>query len=129
MRNVLRLGFFIVPIAVWVAGVPQVIAEEAAGEVELVQAEVVLTVSEGKRLIARAVAQMPILRQALENGTVIIAKGTTNTYVAEEILGEDIAPGAYVIGATLPSRAERRPPPAERMTELVFGKGEPPFLE
>jgi hypothetical protein len=74
--------------ALWVVGAPQICAEEAAGEEQLVQAEVVLTVAEGKRLIAKAVAQMPILRRAMEEGTVIIAKGTTNTYVAEEIQGE-----------------------------------------
>ena len=49
---------------------------------EIVQARAVLTVSESKKLIAKAVAQMPIVKAALENGMVIITKGTTNTYVA-----------------------------------------------
>jgi len=33
---------------------------------------------------------MPIVQNALENGMVIIAKGTTNTYVAEEITGNTL---------------------------------------
>ena len=61
-----------------------------------VQAQAVLTVSESKRLIAKAIAQMPEVKEALENGMVIISKGTTNTYVAEEILGKRIPHGAYV---------------------------------
>ena len=59
-------------------------AEEPA---KMVQGGVTLTVAESKRLIAKAVAQMPIVKNALENGMVIITKGTTNAYVAEEITG------------------------------------------
>ena len=51
---------------------------------------VTLTVAESKRLIAKGVAAHPAVRQALENGLVAIAKGTTNGYVAEEILGQQI---------------------------------------
>ena len=47
-----------------------------------------LTVSESKRLIAKGIAQHPAVKAALENGIVAVAKGTTNAYVAEELLGE-----------------------------------------
>ena len=57
---------------------------------KIVQAHISLTVSESKRLIAQAIAQMPILKKALKDGMVIITKGTTNTYIAEEILGKSI---------------------------------------
>ena len=66
------------------------------------QSTVVLTVAQGKRLIARAVAQMPEIRHALHAGTIAIGRGTTNGYVAEEILGHVIPKGEYVAGRTLP---------------------------
>jgi hypothetical protein len=45
-----------------------------------------LTVSAGKRLIAKAVAALPQVKHALANGTIAIVTGTTNGYVAEELL-------------------------------------------
>lgn len=74
---------------------------------ELVQAQVILTVSESKRLIAKAVAQMPKVQNALKEGLVIIAKGTTNTYVAEEILGRKIEHGTFVSGRVFPAKGSK----------------------
>lgn len=88
------------------------------------QAQVVLTVSEGKRLIAKAVAQLPVVKEALTKGTVIIAKGTTNTYVAEELLGKAIEHGAYVLGRTLPSKSEQGFGSVESIKEVVLVNGE-----
>jgi len=88
-----------------------------------VQAQIVLTVSESKRLIAKAVAQMPIVKHALKNGMVIIAKGTTNTYVAEELLGRKIAHGAYVLGRTYPEKGGKRLQHVEGIKEVVLVKG------
>ena len=51
---------------------------------------VALTSSESKRLIARGVAAMPEVKQAFEQGWVIIARGTTNAFVAEELTGDKI---------------------------------------
>lgn len=45
-----------------------------------------VTPSMGKRLIGRAMAQHPSMLRALEGGTVVIVAGTTNGYVAEEVL-------------------------------------------
>ncbi len=45
-----------------------------------------LTPAAGKRLIAKGVAAMPAVRTALMQGTVVIVAGTTNGYVAEEVL-------------------------------------------
>lgn len=50
------------------------------------KALVTLTPAESKRLIAKGVAAMPEVRRALEDNIIIIARGTTNTYVAEEIM-------------------------------------------
>lgn len=66
------------------------------------QTAIVLTVAQGKRLIAKAVAQLPEVKRALAQGTLAIGRGTTNGYVAEEILGESIPKGEYVAGRTLP---------------------------
>lgn len=45
-----------------------------------------LTPAMGKRLIGRAVAEHPEVLSALKTGTVVIVAGTTNAYVAEEVL-------------------------------------------
>lgn len=46
----------------------------------------VVTPAAGKRLIARAVAAHPAVREAMRSGTLVIVAGTTNGYVAEELL-------------------------------------------
>ncbi len=45
-----------------------------------------LTPAASKRLIGKAMAQHPALNLALKSGTVVIIAGTTNGYVAEEVL-------------------------------------------
>ncbi len=65
-------------------------------------AEVVLTPSESKRLIGRAVASMKVVKEALKSGLVIIIKGTTNSYVAEEILKKPLEKGRYARGIVAP---------------------------
>ncbi len=62
----------------------------------------VFTVAQSKRLIAKAVVQLPEVKQALAKGTVAVPFGTTNAYVAEELLGHSIPKGEYVAGRTLP---------------------------
>ncbi len=46
----------------------------------------VLTPAAGKRLIAKALVVHPSVQKALKNGKMVIIAGTTNGYVAEEIL-------------------------------------------
>lgn len=52
--------------------------------------QVTLTVSEGKRLIARAVAAMPEVRRALATGVILLKGGTTVSAVAEELCGSPL---------------------------------------
>ena len=59
---------------------------------------VVLTPAESKRLIAKAVAQLPEVKGALQKGKVIIGNGTTNAFVAEEILGAQVPKVNYAAG-------------------------------
>ncbi len=59
-------------------------------EGKTVSAMVTLTPAESKRLIAKGVVRLPEVKEALTSGIVIIARGTTNAFVAEEIMGEVI---------------------------------------
>ncbi|MBM4030972.1 MAG: hypothetical protein FJ291_04205 [Planctomycetes bacterium] len=69
--------------------------------------DLVLTVAQSKRLIARGVARYQPVQDALANGTVAIAKGGTNAYVVEEILGRPIEKRHYVLGQVLPPGVSR----------------------
>jgi len=83
----------------------------------------VLTVSESKRLIAKAVAQMLCVREALRRGTVAIGKGSTNAYVVEEILGRPIDKAQYLTGNTQP-RHPTKQLTHERMGDIVLVDGQ-----
>jgi len=52
----------------------------------LIMKQFVLTPAVGKRLIAKGMAKHDAVAKALETGTIVIIAGTTNGYVAEEIL-------------------------------------------
>ena len=45
-----------------------------------------LTPAAGKKLIAKGIASLPEVREALKNGTILIIGGTTNAEVAYELL-------------------------------------------
>ena len=77
-----------------------------------------VTTAMGKRLIGKAMALHPDIKGVLEKGTLVVIAGTTNGYVAEEILrslgqaegfsrkgfrrGLTVAPGAKAIKAEFP---------------------------
>ena len=65
-----------------------------------------ITPSAGKRLIAKTLANHPAVRKALKNGTLVIVAGTTNGYVAEEVLShlgvKDFSRKHFFRGITLP---------------------------
>lgn len=66
-----------------------------------------VTPSAGKRLIAKALAEHAAVSNALKNRTVVIVAGTTNGYVAEEILKTlgletDFSRKRFFRGITLP---------------------------
>ena len=50
--------------------------------------QVTITPAAGKRLIAKAITQHADVKKVLSSGTVVIIAGTTNGYVAEEIITE-----------------------------------------
>jgi hypothetical protein len=94
----------------------------AAEPEKIVQAGMNLTVAESKRLIGKAVAQMAIVKNAFENGTIIIIKGTTTRYAAEEITGQKIVPAEYVTGRLLPKQPELLPK-GKSINNVVLEKG------
>jgi len=116
---------FPIMMALFVLGVTScAMAEESnPTQGEVVQAQAILTVSEGKRLIAKAVAQMPAVKKALQDGMVIVGRGTTNTYVAEELTGQKIAHGSYVVGWTGPAKGGKTLDSSERAGDIVLVKG------
>ncbi|MGQ9608249.1 MAG: hypothetical protein ACUVWN_03035 [bacterium] len=85
---------------------------------------IVLTVPESKRLIAKGVASMGIVKKALSDGIVAIAKGTTNGRIVEEILGEKIDRGGYITGRVLPSKGPKGKIGSATMPEVVLRRGE-----
>jgi len=98
-------------------------ASSATQQEPVAQGNAVLTVAESKRLIARAVAGMPEVQHALKDGMVVVCKGTTNSYVAEELLGRQIPQGAFVIGRVTPHKDGRPLPEVDPMPEVILVKG------
>ncbi|MCX5914372.1 MAG: hypothetical protein NTV04_20865 [Deltaproteobacteria bacterium] len=94
----------------------------------------VLTTSESKRLIGKAVARMEQVQRAMEKGKILIGHGSTNVYVIEEILGKEKASELwcrdhYVSGVLLRGNlctilGTDKPP----ILILNKGKVEPPAL-
>ena len=84
---------------------------------------VVLNPSESRRLLAKAVVALPEVQDAWKNGMIIIARGITNAYITEELIGVKIEPkaaqsvGMVVNGMT---NANCGPPPC---TAHVIRKG------
>ncbi len=71
----------------------------------------VITPAAGKRLIGKALATHPAIESALESGTIAIIAGTTNGYVAEEVLalvgqGDSFSRRGFFRGVTLPPSIE-----------------------
>ena len=98
-------------------------ASKASTTAPAARGHAVLTVAEGKRLIAKGVVKMPIVQKALTDGIVIVCRGTTNTYIAEELLGQAIEPGKFVLGHVLPEKGGRPMPKPQRLAEVILVKG------
>jgi hypothetical protein len=66
-----------------------------------------ITPAAGKRLIGKALADHPAIKEVLKSGTLVIIAGTTNGYVAQEILSkigqnEDFSKKRFFRGIVLP---------------------------
>jgi hypothetical protein len=52
------------------------------------KAQITLTSAEAKRLIAKAVVKLDVVKKALNNGTIVIHPSTTTSFIIEELLGK-----------------------------------------
>src|SRR5690606_24310323 len=88
------------------------------------------TPSESKRLIGRAVAAMPMVRAALADDLLVIAHGSTNVFVAEEILGALPQPRGTYLSGQIFNGVMCQTEPAEKGPILVLDRGRvvPPRL-
>ncbi len=94
----------------------------------------VITPAAGKRLIGRSLAQHPDIQDVLANGTLVIIAGTTNGYVAQEILAslglaEDFSINRFFRGVTLPpakptTKTGRLPDQSAFKGDVILVKGE-----
>lgn len=92
-----------------------------------------LTTAAGKRLIGRALSSHPDVVSVLKSGTLVIIAGTTNGYVAEEILssigqGEGFNRRRFFRGITLPpshstTESGRLPDESEFPGDVVIVNG------
>lgn len=87
-----------------------------------IKAQITLTVSESKRLIAKAVVAHEKVKNALEKGLVAVPHGSTNAYVVEEILNKKIEKEKYLAGVIIESGA-CVVPKEQRINGFVFEKG------
>lgn len=62
------------------------------------KASVILNPSESKRLIAKSIPELPVIKQALKEHKIVISLGTTNAYVAEELLDKKISKENFIAG-------------------------------
>ena len=88
----------------------------------------VLTPAMGKRLIAKAVAIHPAVVKAMKTGTVVIVAGTTNGYVADELLsaagqGANFTPKGFRRGLVVPPGFDKRSIEASFSGDVVLVDG------
>jgi len=88
------------------------------------KAEIVLTVAESKRLIAKGVVQLDFIQEKLKEGIVVLPTGSTNAYIYEELTGQAINKAAYLTGRTAPSKSKIDWPQGP-LPDLVLVNGEP----
>jgi hypothetical protein len=89
--------------------------------------QAILTPAMGKRLIGRAVAEHPAVRAAMKSGTIVVVAGTTNAYVAEEILAaagqaEGFTSEGFRRGVVVPPGVQA--PKAEFPGDVVLVRGQ-----
>lgn len=78
--------------------------------------------AESKRLIAKAVVRLPEVQWALRHGRIIVSMGTTNAYVAEELLGQPVSKYNYAAGFVADKLDQTDEP--ERILPYMWVKGE-----
>jgi len=88
----------------------------------LFRASVVFKPEESKKLLAKAVSQLPEVVRALNEGIVVIGGGTTNAYIAREITGRNIEVGRFTAGRIYNGLLDATPK-EERLKPMILIKG------
>jgi len=84
-----------------------------------------LTSAESRRLLAKAVIQMPEVKTAWENAYVLLAGGTTNAFIAQELMNDySIEPGRCTMGISTDGLLCVTHPDSRKVFPNVFYKGE-----
>jgi hypothetical protein len=89
----------------------------------LLRAAFAFTPAESKRLIGRALAAMPQVKAALVDDLVVIAHGSTNVYVAEEIVGAMPRPRGTFLSGQIFNGVMCQTEPSEKGPMLVLDRG------
>ncbi len=89
-----------------------------------IHAVVVLKPAEAKQLIAKAVAQLPEVAYARQHGKIVIALGTTNAFVAEEILQQPLAKKDNYVGGMITGSKLAVLPASQMAQPVVLVKGQ-----
>ena len=83
-----------------------------------------LTSAESRRLLAKAVVQMPEFKKAWERAYVLLAGGTTNAFIAQELLEQDsIEPARCTVGLSTNGLLCITSPDSRKSFPNVFFKG------
>ncbi len=85
------------------------------------QIQITLTPHESKRIIAMGVKKLPVVREALKKGIILVTIGTTNAYVAEELTGRKIDHLRYCAGYIDGTAAVV--PPEKRLPAIALKNG------
>ncbi len=89
-------------LAVLLTGCDQPPEESVSVKTGMVVERVTLTVAEGKRLIAKGLARYAPVVEKMADGVVIVCRGSSNTYLAEELLQTNLLHGAFLTGRIQP---------------------------
>lgn len=82
--------------------------------------------AESRRLLAKAVLAMPEVKVARNNANIILAGGTTNAYIAQELLNDyDIRPELCTVGISTDGLVCVTDTDSRKMFPVVYKKGEP----
>ena len=91
----------------------------------IMKAVLTLTSAESRRLIAKAIVQMPEVKKAWSDAYLLLAGGTTNAFIAQELLDDDsIEPGLCTAGISSDGLLCVTAPDSRRSFPNVFYKGE-----
>jgi len=85
--------------------------------------QVTLTPTEGKRLIGKAVSAFEPVQKALKEGTIVIATGTTNAFVFEELMGKKIENKGLFTAGVVTAKGCGLTVPEKRYKHQVIRKG------